>query len=184
MHDTSGASIPAAPSRAEAWPDLAVAREISAELNRLLADAFALYVKTKNFHWHVTGRHFRDHHFLLDEQASQILAMTDPMAERCRKLGATTLRSIGDIARRQRIRDNEEERWSAKSMLAELLSDNEAIALTLRTAHEICDRHGDVATASLIENWIDEAEGRAWFLKATTIEAEEPGNGRGAPHDY
>jgi starvation-inducible DNA-binding protein len=138
--------------------------EITNELRQLLADAFTLYVKTKNFHWHVSGPHFRDYHLLLDEQAEQIFAMTDEIAERARKIGGVTLHSIGDIARHQRLKDNNEEHVRAEEMLRELRVDNEALTRYLRATHEICDRHGDVATTSLIENWIDETERRTWFL--------------------
>jgi starvation-inducible DNA-binding protein len=141
--------------------------EIARSLNVLLADMFALYVKTKNFHWHVSGPHFRDYHLLLDEQATQIFATTDTIAERVRKLGRPTLRSIGDIARRQRVADNESDDSAAREMLAELLQDNVELTVNLRNAHALCDRHGDVATASLIETWIDEAEQRTWFLAET-----------------
>lgn len=133
-------------------------------LRLLLADVFALYLKTKNFHWHVSGPHFRDYHRLLDEQAEQLLAMADPIAERARKLGGTTLRSIGDISRHQRVHDNNEESVTPQDMLAELLADNRQLEAQLRSVHEVCGEHEDVATASLIENWIDETEGRAWFL--------------------
>lgn len=137
---------------------------IAAELKRLLADVFALYVKTKNFHWHLSGPHFRDYHLLFDEQADQIFAMTDDIAERARKIGGTTIRSIGDIAKHQRIEDNDEEFVPPHGMLTELLSDNQQLTRTLRAVHEACDEHGDVATASLIENWIDQTERRTWFL--------------------
>ena len=137
---------------------------ISDGLKPLLADVFALYVKTKNFHWHMTGKHFRDYHLLLDEHGEQIFAMTDDIAERARKIGETTLRSIGDIARHQRLKDNDNERLSPKDMLGDLLSDNRQLAAAMRDLHKLCDRHGDVATTSLIENWIDETERRAWFL--------------------
>ena len=138
--------------------------EISSNLRRLLADVFALYVKTKNFHWHVSGRHFRDYHLLLDEQATRIFAMTDTIAERARKIGGTTIRSIGDIAKNQRLKDNNKEALSPQEMLGELFKDNQQLTSALRSAHEVCDRHNDVATASLIENWIDESEQRTWFL--------------------
>jgi starvation-inducible DNA-binding protein len=138
--------------------------EISAELKRLLADVFALYVKTKNFHWHMTGKHFRDYHLLLDQHGDQIFAMTDDVAERARKLGGTTLRSIGDIARHQRLKDSNAEGLSPAEMLGELLADNKQLTVSMRETHEVCDKHNDVATASLIENWIDETERRAWFL--------------------
>jgi starvation-inducible DNA-binding protein len=138
--------------------------EISSNLRRLLADVFALYVKTKNFHWHVSGRHFRDYHLLLDEQATQIFAMTDTIAERARKIGGTTIRSIGDIANNQRLKDNNKEALSPQEMLGELCQDNQQLTRALRATHEVCDRHNDVASASLIENWIDESEQRTWFL--------------------
>src|SRR6516225_9442335 len=140
---------------------------ISDALRELLADVFALYVKTKNFHWHMSGSHFRDYHLLLDEQGDQIFAMTDAIAERARKIGGTTLHSIGDIARHQRLKDNDAEFVSPKDMLAELCTDNQQLTRYLRSTHEICDRHNDVATASLIENWIDETERRTWFLFET-----------------
>jgi starvation-inducible DNA-binding protein len=142
----------------------AAVEEISSNLRRLLADVFALYVKTKNFHWHMTGRHFLDYHLLLDEQSTQIFAMTDTIAERARKIGATTIRSISDVARNQRLKDNNKEGVSAQEMIAELCDDNQQLTRSLRAAHEVCDRHNDVATASLIEVWIDESEQRTWFL--------------------
>jgi starvation-inducible DNA-binding protein len=138
--------------------------ELCKGLKHLLADVFALYLKTKNFHWHMTGKHFRDYHVLLDEQGEQIFEMTDDVAERGRKLGGTTLRSIGDIAHHQRLKDNDAEGVSPEDMLADLLSDNRQLANSMREMHEACDVHGDVATASLLENWIDETERRAWFL--------------------
>jgi starvation-inducible DNA-binding protein len=137
---------------------------ISTELRRLLADVFVLYVKTKNFHWHMSGPHFRDYHLLLDEQSEQIFAMTDDIAERARKIGGTSLRSIGDIARNQRLHDNNEEFVEPTDMLAELAADNQQLTRSLRSAHAACDEHNDVATASLIEVWIDETERRTWFL--------------------
>jgi starvation-inducible DNA-binding protein len=138
--------------------------EISSNLRRLLADVFALYVKTKNFHWHISGRHFRDYHLLLDEQATQIFAITDTIAERARKIGGTTIRSISDIARNQRLKDNNKEGVSPQEMISELCDDNQQLTRSLRAVHEVCDRHNDVATASLIEVWIDESERRTWFL--------------------
>jgi starvation-inducible DNA-binding protein len=138
--------------------------EISSNLRRLLADVFALYVKTKNFHWHISGRHFRDYHLLLDEQATQIFAITDTIAERARKIGGTTIRSISDIANNQRLKDNNKESVEPLEMIRELCEDNQQLTRTLRAAHEVCDRHNDVATASLIEVWIDESERRTWFL--------------------
>ena len=138
--------------------------EVSGALRQLLADVFVLYLKTKNFHWHMRGRHFRDYHLLLDEHAAQLFAMTDDIAERARKLGATTLRSISDISRNQRLKDNNVESITPKEMLAELCADNQQLTRFLRSAHEVCDKFNDVATASLIETWIDETERRAWFL--------------------
>ena len=139
-------------------------KDISAGMNAILADVFALYLKTKNFHWHMSGPHFRDYHLLLDEQADQLYAMTDPIAERIRKIGGTTLRSIGNIARVQRIKDNDAEYVDASDMLAELREDNKTLAERLREVHNVVDEHRDIATASLIENWIDETERRTWFL--------------------
>jgi starvation-inducible DNA-binding protein len=139
-------------------------KNLSSVLNALLADVFVLYLKTKNFHWHMSGRHFRDYHLLLDEHADQIFAMTDDIAERARKLGGSTIRSIGDIAAHQRLRDNNEEFVSPKDMIAELRADNRQVTLFLRSAHRVCDEGNDVATASLIENWIDQTERRTWFL--------------------
>jgi starvation-inducible DNA-binding protein len=141
---------------------------IASALTVVLADMFALYIKTKNFHWHVSGPHFRDYHRLLDEQSEQIFAATDAIAERVRKIGATTLHSIGHIARLQRVADNDEGYVPAEDMLAELLEDNRRLTVSLRGVHVLCDEGGDVASASLIENWIDEAEHRAWFLYETT----------------
>jgi len=138
--------------------------DISAALTALLADVFALYMKTKNFHWHMSGPHFRDYHLLLDEQAEQIFAMTDDIAERARKIGGTTLRSIGHIARQQRILDNDADFVTPEDMLSELREDNVQLVSLLREVHGLCDEHNDVATASLIENWIDEGERRTWFL--------------------
>jgi starvation-inducible DNA-binding protein len=137
-------------------------------LNLLLVDAFALYIKTKNFHWHMSGPNFRDYHLLLDEQGDQIFAMTDPLAERVRKLGGTTLRSIGQIARMQRVLDNDAEYVTAQDMLAELRDDNKQFAAAMREAHAVCDENEDVASASLLEVWIDEAERRTWFLFEAT----------------
>ncbi|RUM27404.1 DNA starvation/stationary phase protection protein [Rhizobium vallis] len=142
--------------------------DISAALTALLADVFTLYLKTKNFHWHMSGPHFRDYHLLLDEQAEQIFAMTDDIAERARKIGGTTLRSIGQIARQQRLLDNDADFVTSEDMLSELGGDNAQLVSLLREVHDLCDEHNDVATASLIENWIDEAERRTWFLFETT----------------
>lgn len=138
--------------------------EIRAHLNPLLADVFALYLKTKNFHWHMSGPHFRDYHLMLDEQSTQIFSITDDIAERVRKIGGTTLRSIADIQRHQRITDNDAESVGPHAMLAELRADNMQLAATMLDVHAVCDHHGDVATTSLLENWIDEAQRRAWFL--------------------
>jgi starvation-inducible DNA-binding protein len=139
-------------------------RDISAALGGLLADVFALYVKTKNFHWHMSGPHFRDYHLLLDEHGDQLFAMTDPIAERARKIGGRTLRSIGHIARQQRILDNDADYVEPQDMLAELRDDNKQLASIMRQVHGVCDTYGDVATASLLEVWIDETERRTWFL--------------------
>jgi starvation-inducible DNA-binding protein len=146
----------------------AAARKVAATLNLLLVDAFALYIKTKNFHWHMSGPHFRDYHLLLDEHSDQIFAMTDPLAERVRKLGNTTLRSVGQIARLQRVSDNEAEYVTAQNMLAELRDENKRLASAMREAHRVCDENNDVASASLIEVWIDETERRTWFLFEAT----------------
>jgi len=146
----------------------AATRDISGSLAALLADVFALYLKTKNFHWHVSGPHFRDYHLLLDDQATQIFAMTDPIAERARKLGGSTLHSIGQIAKLQRILDNDADYVDPQDMLAELRDDNGSLAARMRETHGLCDEHGDVATASLLENWIDETEQRVWFLFETS----------------
>jgi starvation-inducible DNA-binding protein len=146
--------------------------DIAGALNGLLADMFALYVKTKNFHWHVSGPHFRDFHLLLDEQADQIFATTDPIAERVRKIGGTTLRSIRQISERQRLLDNDAEYVTPLDMLAELRDDNKQLAGEMRRTHAVCDEQGDVATASLLEVWIDEAERRTWFLFEATRSVE------------
>ena len=138
--------------------------DISGAMNAILADVFALYLKTKNFHWHMSGPHFRDYHLLLDEQADQLFAMTDAIAERIRKVGGTTLRSIGHIARMQRVLDNDADFVEPEDMLSELRDDSKALAARLREVHEICNGHHDVASASLIETWIDETERRTWFL--------------------
>ena len=147
-------------------------KDIAAVMNGMVADAFALYLKTKNFHWHMSGPHFRDYHLLLDERADQILAMTDPMAERIRKVGGSTLKSIGHVARTQRLLDNDAEYVEPSDMLAELREDNKAFAARLREAHNVCEEHRDVGTTSLIESWIDETERRTWFL----FEAGRRGN--------
>ena len=139
-------------------------RDLSGALNALVADTLALYLKTKNFHWHVSGIHFRDLHLLFDEHGDQIFAMTDPLAERVRKIGGTTLRSIGHIARLQRVEDNDADFVTPQDMLAELREDNKDLVARVREVHDLCAEHRDVATASLLENWIDETERRVWFL--------------------
>lgn len=138
--------------------------ETSGELRTLLADVFALYVKTKNFYWHMNGPHFRDYHLLLDKHGAQIFAMTDDIAERARKIGGTTIKSIGDISTHQRLKDNTAEHIAPEDMLSELRAGNQELTRSLRSTHELCEKHNDVATASLIENWIDETERRSWFL--------------------
>jgi len=140
---------------------------ISETLRQLLADVFALYLKTKNFRWHMSGPHFRDYHLLLDEQATEIFAMTDPIAERARKIGGTTLRSIGDISKHQRLLDSNEQSATPSAMLEELVADSRCLTKLMRRAHDVCDEFKDVATASLLEVWIDEAERRTWFLYET-----------------
>jgi starvation-inducible DNA-binding protein len=150
-------------------------QDLSGALTILLADMFALYVKTKNFHWHISGPHFRDYHLLLDEQGDQIFATTDAIAERVRKIGGTTLRSVGHIARLQRIADNEADYVTASDMLAELREDNIELTARMRETHSLCDEHGDVATASLLEVWIDEAEKRTWFLFEASRRGESGG---------
>ena len=154
----------------------AATKDISGGLNGTLADVFALYLKTKNFHWHISGPHFRDYHLLLDEQADQLFAMTDAIAERIRKVGGTTLRSIGHIARLQRISDNDADYVDPLDMLAELREDNKILAERMRTVHDVCNDHRDIASASLIENWIDETERRTWFLFEASRRGD-PGTG-------
>ena len=149
---------------------------LSKAINGLVADAFALYLKTKNFHWHMSGPHFRDYHLLLDEHSDQIFATTDPLAERVRKLGGKTLRSIGDISRNQSLEDNDADFVSPRDMLLELLQDNKNMAQAMREAHELCDKHGDVATASLLEVYIDETERRTWFLFEASRDADDTGH--------
>jgi starvation-inducible DNA-binding protein len=153
-----------APRRTAGGLEANAMRDISTALTALLADLFALHMKTKNFHWHIAGPYFRDYHRLLGEQADQIFAVTDAIAERVRKRGGTTLRSIGHVARLQRVIDNDADYVTPHEMLAELHEDNVQLVARLSDAHRLCDEHGDIATASLIENWVDEAEGRAWFL--------------------
>ena len=150
-------------------------KDLSGALNALLADMFALYMKTKNFHWHMSGPNFRDYHLLLDDQSAQIYATTDVIAERVRKVGGTTIRSIGHIARLQRVLDNDADYVSPLDMLAELRDDNKQLVARMRETHGVCDEHEDVATASLLENWIDEAEQRIWFLFETSRKGDAPG---------
>ena len=151
-------------------------RDISAALNGILADVFALYLKTKNFHWHMSGPHFRDYHLLLDEHADQIFAMTDALAERVRKVGGSTIKSIGQVSRTQRIADNDADFVEPSDMLAELRQDNQALTSRLREAHNVCEERRDVATASLIEVWIDESERRSWFLFEAGGRADSSGH--------
>jgi starvation-inducible DNA-binding protein len=154
-------------------------KDISGALTTLLADMFALYLKTKNFHWHMSGQHFRDYHLLLDEQGEQIFSATDPIAERVRKIGGTTLRSIGQIGRLQRVLDNDADYVTPLDMLAELRDDNKQLAARMRETHGLCDEHGDVASASLLETWIDEAERRTWFLFEASRSGEPAGHADG-----
>lgn len=168
MNDVSLHTRQRAPLRTPSDLGGQASTDIAAALTALLADMFALYLKTKNFHWHLSGPHFRDWHLMLDEQADEIFAATDPIAERARKVGGTTLRSIGHVHRLQRLLDNDAEYVTPEDMLAELADDNRRLTDFLRTAHAVCEDHGDVATTSLIENWIDEAERRSWFLFETT----------------
>jgi len=156
--------------------DAKATRDVAGAMNAILADVFTLYLKTKNFHWHMSGPHFRDYHLMLDEQSDQLFAMTDPIAERVRKLGGATLRSIGHIARLRRIDDNDAEYVEPEDMLAELREDNKALAARLREAHGVCDERHDIATASLIEEWIDETERRTWFLFEATRRGDSTGH--------
>lgn len=156
--------------------DAEATRNIAAALNAILADVYALYLKTKNFHWHMSGPHFRDYHMLLDEQGVQLFAMTDPIAERIRKLGEPTLKSIGHIARMQRILDNDADYVEPGGMLAELAEDNRTLAARLREAHGVCDESRDIASASLIETWIDESEERTWFLFESSRRLDSTGH--------
>lgn len=178
------AAKPAAKSAPRRAPALATpsdlsknaTRDLSAALNRLLADVFALYLKTKNFHWHVSGPHFRDYHLLLDDHATEIFAMTDAIAERNRKIGGNTIRSIGHISRLKRILDNDAEFVQPLDMLAELQEDNKSLTSYMREVHDLCDEYHDIATASLIENWIDETEQRTWFLFETSRRGDSTGH--------
>ncbi|EIM93827.1 stress response DNA-binding protein (Dps) [Paraburkholderia hospita] len=151
-------------------------RDIAGAMNGILADVFALYLKTKNFHWHMSGPHFRDYHLLLDEQAGELFAMTDPIAERIRKVGGTTLRSISQIARTQRLLDNDAEYVEPADMLSELRDDNKSLTASLREVHNVCEEHNDIATASLIEVWIDETERRTWILFETSRQGDSTGH--------
>ncbi len=175
MSDSKAKSRQSAPLKTPSDLGENATKDIAGALAMLLADMFALYMKTKNFHWHVSGPHFRDYHLMLDEQAAQIYATTDPIAERARKLGGTTLRSTGQIAKLQRILDNDADYVTPLDMLAELRSDNMQLIGWMRETHDLCDEHGDVATTSMLEIWIDEAERRVWFL----FEASRTGNAGG-----
>jgi starvation-inducible DNA-binding protein len=165
---TDAAALRKAPLATPSDIDRQAVQDIAGALNALLADVFALYLKTKNFHWHMTGPHFRDYHLLLDEHGDQLFGMTDDIAERVRKIGGTTLRSIGHIARLQRISDNDADFVTAQDMLGELREDEKSLVLSMRGAHTVCDEAGDVATASLLENWIDQTQRRIWFLFEAT----------------
>ncbi len=175
MKSESARALRKAPINTPTSLGAAATRDLSGALNLLLADLYALWFKTKNFHWHVSGPHFRDYHELLDEQADQIYAVTDVVAERVRKVGGSTLRSIGHIAKLQRVLDNDADYVSPLDMLAELREDNQRLAAHLRAAHAVCDEHGDIATASFLEVWIDEAEKRTWFLFEASRRGDAPG---------
>jgi starvation-inducible DNA-binding protein len=177
MNRQDAKALRTAPLHARSHLTPKAVRDLSGALNMLLADMFALYLKTKNFHWHISGPHFRDHHLLLDEQGEQIFATTDAIAERVRKIGGTTLRSMGHIARLQRVLDNDADFVTPMDMLAELRDDNKQLTANLRETHGLCDERGDVASASLLENWIDEAERRTWFLFEATRAVEASGRG-------
>ncbi len=174
----SGQSAAGSPSALDTPTDLSgqATRAIADALNGLLADAFALYLKTKNFHWHMSGPHFRDYHLMLDEQSDQIFATTDPLAERVRKLGQRTIRSIGHIGELQTIKDNDAEFVGPLDMLRELMNDNKAMAASMRKAHELCDDQKDIATASLLEVYVDETERRTWFLFEASRQADPSGH--------
>lgn len=164
MNDTKVAARPALRGGSNPYFSDDAVRDISGALTQLLADMFSLYIKTKNFHWHITGRNFRDYHLMLDAQGAQIFATTDQLAERVRKVGGTTLRSIGHIASLTRITDNDESHLTAQEMLTELLEDNKAVVQAIRDARSVCEEHGDVASVGILEGWIDEGEERLWFL--------------------
>jgi starvation-inducible DNA-binding protein len=170
MKMSSAVDRRSSPAVIAAWSDVgsSAADEISDTLTTLLADVFTLYLKTKNYHWHVSGRHFRDYHLLLDEQAGEMIAMTDVIAERVRKIGGRTIRSVGEVVRRQRLQDSDLSDVSAVEMLMELYADNALLLGFLREAHALCGRHEDVASESVLENWIDETERRIWFLHEAT----------------
>ena len=175
MNKQDAKSLRAAPLATPTDLSTNAVRDLSGALNALLADMFALHFKTKNFHWHMSGPHFRDYHLLLDEQSDQIFAMTDVIAERCRKIGAPTIKSIGQIAKNTRVLDNDADYVEPSDMLAELREDNATLAANMREAHDLCDEHRDIATASLIEVWIDETERRAWFLHASLAHPDSGG---------
>jgi starvation-inducible DNA-binding protein len=177
MDDHQATARPRSRQTTAPAPKMEAREQLAEGLNLLLADLFALYLKTKNFHWHVRGPHFRDYHLLLDEQADQIYAITDPVAERVRKIGGRTLRSIGDIARLQRVVDNDTDEVPPLAMLTELRRDNEALRENMKLLHDACAENGDVATASLLEVWIDEAERRSWFLIEATRSDSMTGSG-------
>jgi starvation-inducible DNA-binding protein len=166
----------AAPLHTPTDLEASATKDIAGAMNAILSDVFALYIKTKNFHWHMSGPHFRDYHLLLDEQADQIFAMTDPIAERVRKIGERTIHSIGEIDRLKRVDDNDAEYVEAGDMLSELREDNQALVHRLREAHSVCDEADDVATTSLIEVWIDETERRTWFLFEATRHQDSTGH--------
>src|SRR3954471_15106222 len=167
---------PAAPLKTPTDLKTNAARTVAEALNGILADSFALYLKTKNFHWHMSGPHFRDYHLMLDEQADAIFATTDPLAERVRKLSGTTLRSIGHISKLQSLKDNDDQFVGPNDMLRELMNDNKAVAAAMRKAHDVCDKHDDVASASLLEVYIDETERRTWFLFEASRNADATGH--------
>jgi starvation-inducible DNA-binding protein len=184
IHEVAMSRIDRLPARAKAAPPLDTPTDLSPDavaqiteaLNGLLADSFALYFKTKNFHWHVSGPHFRSYHLLFDEQATQLLETTDELAERVRKIGGATLRSIGDVGRLQRVQDNDQDFVAPRDMLRELMADNKAMMVNLRKGHGIADGHGDVGTSSMLEVFIDGAEKRNWFLFEASRQADQTGH--------
>ena len=173
---TAATKTAAPPLRTPTDLKAAATNDIALAMNGVLADVFALYFKTKNFHWHMSGPHFRDYHVMLDDQATQLYAMTDPVAERIRKIGGNTLRSIGHIGRLQSIKDNDSEFVAPSDMLSELCDDNKAMVTSLRKAHSVCEKHDDIATTSLIENYIDQTEERTWFLFEASRPQDEAGH--------